>query len=364
MKTIIVFSNYPIGELQKDGMFQRVKAIDTELTDAHRIYLSVSQTKFWKKSYYKISDDVELYRFNIFVHFFHVMRFIRNNKYFYIHSVHNFVSVCLFSFKHKILTLDLHGVVPQENLFLSPTFKGKIWSKIYACAERKAFKKCSNFIYVSEEMMKFYKSLYPFAKDKKHIVKPIYPKNVFKVSDNAYDSKLKRELGILTDDTVFIYSGNTQRWQNVDLMIDFINKRSTRNSFFIILTGEKEKFKFMLEEKIVNKDVRYCLASVKPEELNSYYSISNYGFIIRDEHILNKVAAPTKLTEYLYYGIIPIVKYEQLGDAYLYNYEHVKYDDNDYIFTSRKSKKNKEVALAMFKASSKWQVSDIVWDLK
>lgn len=72
-------------------------------------------------------------------------------------------------------------------------------------------------------------------------------------------------------------------------------------------------------------------------------SIAIVGFVLRDEHILNSVANPTKLVEYMWCGIIPIVKYEDLGDYSDLGYEYIKYDNITSNMRQKKSFKNSEI---------------------
>lgn len=46
----------------------------------------------------------------------------------------------------------------------------------------------------------------------------------------------------------------------------------------------------------------------------SAYSSADYGLIFRKYSIVNKLACPTKLIEYISNGIVPIAEYTNLGD--------------------------------------------------
>jgi hypothetical protein len=51
----------------------------------------------------------------------------------------------------------------------------------------------------------------------------------------------------------------------------------------------------------------YEVSYVKPEELPKHLAKCKYGFIIRQEDIVNNVATPTKLSTYLSCGLIPVM---------------------------------------------------------
>ena len=89
---------------------------------------------------------------------------------------------------------------------------------------------------------------------------------------------------------------------------------------------------------------RIELKSVAPEELAEYYESAHYGFILRDDNVINTVANPTKMIEYLQYGIVPIVKSPNIGDFATYGYDYITYDSPLSELKPVKSPKNREVA--------------------
>ena len=49
-------------------------------------------------------------------------------------------------------------------------------------------------------------------------------------------------------------------------------------------------------------------------ELTEIYTKCHYGFILREDIVVNRVACPTKLVEYLAMGVVPIVDSANIGD--------------------------------------------------
>ena len=92
---------------------------------------------------------------------------------------------------------------------------------------------------------------------------------------------------------------------------------------FIFLSHEAEYFRGQFLDN--NQNIK--INSATPAQVREYYKSCKYGFILRDEHVLNKVACPTKLIEYLYYGIIPVVKYPGIGNFQANNYSYILLDD-------------------------------------
>ena len=173
MKSILFFATYPTKDNIKDGMIQRIKAVDAEFTDWHKIYVQISNRMFIHKEHFFASDKmIEVYRLNLFFHLFLICKLICRSNNIYIHSLHNFFKVSILSsFEGKNITIDLHGIVPEEMKFLGK----RIYSRFLGLAEERMFKVASNFVYVSEEMQNFYFEKYPFIKNKINITKVSHP---------------------------------------------------------------------------------------------------------------------------------------------------------------------------------------------
>lgn len=355
MKKILFFATYPIGDKIIDGMAQRIHSIDKEFSHWHRTYIEIGLKTFLKKEHEVLDDGhIDIYRVNLFLHVVFLYQIIKKHRHIYIHSLHNYFKIYCFSLRHHNVTLDIHGTVPEEMAFAGNRF----FSSILSFTEKKLFKEASNFICVSEEMKDFYIEKYPSCSTKTFIIKPIFSYNSFAEVQPEKLLALKEQLGIQEDDVVFVYSGNTQRWQNVELTIQSMIENAVPNHFHILLTGNVSGVEKMVETVSPDHSFRYIIRSVAPSELSTYYSLAHYGYILRDEHVLNRVAAPTKLIEYLYYGIIPIVKYERIGDPFRLGYQYVNYQKDLSQLLPCKSEKNKEIALILSSRNSDKKLSD------
>ena len=355
MDRILIIAEYPEHN-QREGMRQRILSIDKEFEGKKRTYLSLA--KFGNiKATRKIIEEgaIEYFQLNILLHYNKIKRIIAEFDYIYIHSVENFTNALLFNLRNKNVTWDVHGVVPEEFEFMGSRLK----YLYYGWCEKKLAKIVTNIIVVSNEMKQYYLEKYPLLAEKKIYLKPIYSTNVFRGTDKEALEKLRSDLRIKEDDTVFIYSGNVQKWQNVEQTIKICSEIARDNYFFIFLTGALNEVKDMIM-KVPNNKMRYLVTSVKPSELCEYYEISNYGFILRDEHLLNRVAAPTKLVEYLYYGLTPIVKSERVGDALSLGYEYIKSNKIPEYLRAIKSEKNRQVANIMATVNLNVKLTDII----
>ena len=340
-KKLLVISNYPNYEEIKDGMMQRVANIDDYLSGYVRNYLQIGIKNNLKSQENLVKSCIKEYRLNFLKDWFKICKILKESDVLYVHSIFNFMRLIpfLFIIRKKRIILDFHGVVPEELSFMNKIFR----SYVYNIVEKIAVNYSTHIIFVTKSMESYISNKYKLNNYKSYILN-IFSKNVFRTIEVSDLNLLRGKYKITEEDVVFIYSGNTQKWQNIDLMLSSISKIKKVNNYkFIILTGEIEIIKNKLKEFSLSNLNNIIIDTVSPEELGNFYSIAHYGFVLRDEHILNSVANPTKLVEYMWYGIIPIVKYDELGDYKELGYEFIKYNRIDKSLKKKKSLKNSEI---------------------
>ncbi len=146
---------------------------------------------------------------------------------------------------------------------------------------------------VSEEMRKHYREMY-LCRLNNAIIMPCYNLPLSTYFDlDQYKNP------------TFVYAGNTSAWQGVDLMLDVyaLVERKLPNARIVLLSKNREEFlKKIVVRGIKNYDIKY----VSMEELQGELHRYKYGFILRDNHIVNRVATPTKMNSYLSNYLIPI----------------------------------------------------------
>ena len=356
---ILIFGDYPTNENIKDGKVQRIKAVDDELNCYFRIYVKLSLKTYLKKEEVIMSSSVKVYKLNVLLHYFFLLSLIKQVSAVYFHSIFNYWYAVFFPFQNvKKRILDLHGSVPEEAVFQGE--KGWI-CRYFAWIEKQAIRRCNYIICVSHNMKEHIQRKYPKTSHCRFIIKPIIPTNTLIAEiDYTEIETLRQSLGLSKQDVVILYSVNLQKWQNWDLMVNLMQQSQDLNYYYIILTGQKEEATSHLKNSNIDLS-KIFIDCVSPTELYKYYAIANYGFLLRDEHVLNNVAAPTKLIEYLYYGIIPILKYENVGDKNYYNYEYIKYDSIEFKnLSSQKSIKNKEIARMILNNSANTLIKNFI----
>lgn len=314
-KNIVFLAEYPNSTTIKEGMSQRMVAIDEQFAQEARVYLFVSHRFFVKKQVYYAKDDVLQYKCNLFIHFLFIMRLLVESKLLYFHSIQNALPIlpCLFFLKSsKKIVLDIHGVVPEEHKFAGQDFK----ARLYSITECHIFKNLYLGISVTNAMTRHFRLKYSSLK-LNLITYPIVPSNILANTYSPAEANSSEFIEV-------IYSGNLQSWQNISLMIEVISTNLSPKIRYTILTGNPEGMNEMLRQHDLSENNNINVLSVSPQELGYYYARSHYGFILRDDITVNRVACPTKLIEYMCYGIIPIVKSDTIGDFKEMGYEYLQ----------------------------------------
>ncbi|MDH1429841.1 glycosyltransferase [Comamonas aquatica] len=293
---IIVVAPHPSTENQKDGMIQRIAHIDSLMASSPRTYLDISVRRFVRKQIF-VDGMVTIQRLNLLVHFFQIARLIRQANLIYIHSAYNALKACLFPTKAHVV-FDAHGIVPEELAQEGQTIAA--W--MFTFAERNALRRCQTLVCVTRSMLEHFKAKYAHRADREVIVLPILPR----LGDAT---EVNKALHATRNGNSVIYAGGMQVWQNVDKMLNAA--RTQPGMRYTFLTGDQQRFKNSISNAgLVNATCQ----SVAPEAVKDFYLKHQYGFILREDVLVNQVACPTKLVEYLYWGVVPIVVTPRIGD--------------------------------------------------
>jgi len=342
---LLFLANYPDERTRYEGMSQRVIAIDKQYENEQRIYLFVSHRLFFKKQALEIDRMAIQYRCNIFVHFFFILNLFRQARTLYFHSVINVLPVLpmlRFIKSSQRVVLDAHGLVPEEQRLAGTRWK----SALYERSERCIFGKANVVITVNSAMERYFRNKYP-AVDLRYMVLPIMPDHL-RTDDYELPSVTE------TEQIRVVYSGNTQLWQNVDLMIEVIKNNCAERIRYDLLTGEPELMKHYLAKAGLADKPNIYVRTVAPNELKTYYSAAHYGFMMRGDINVSRASCPTKMIEYMYYGVTPIIKTRKIGDFDEMGFESVPYQEFSERLGPRKSLVNHQIIFQLLKNEPKY----------
>lgn len=157
-------------------------------------------------------------------------------------------------------------------------------------------KKCLGVFFVSEEMKNYQEHKYRILTDDKCFIMPCFnvtQNDSLKLSSKKYNKN------------VFAYVGSLSKWQCFEETLEFFRtiEKIDNNAELKILTFETEKARSLVNKMNIE---RCSVDSVPPEKVKEALSNVKFGFVLRKDDPVNRVATPTKLSSYLSAGVIPV----------------------------------------------------------
>jgi len=228
----------------------------------------------------------------------------------------NFHSACLAiparrAFRGSRLILDLRGAFAHE-LALRGLIRpaGLLW-KLLTWMEQRAFARSDHILCVSRRLARYVEDV---LGHKAHIsiVPSCVAPSFFQV-DPDRARQVRRELG-LGDRFVVVYAGSVTTWNLMQPMLDlFVDVRQMRSdAHFLCLTRDEDAARGAIAARGWSSDA-YTVASVPHEQVKHYVAIGDIGLLLREDNLVNRVASPVKLGEYLACGV-PVCITRYVGD--------------------------------------------------
>lgn len=302
---VVFFAGYPFPEKLKDGYFQRVAAIDNLLPpEYYRIYCDVSESFTDDETIRILSPNtiVLQVRPDDATHQLLVSNIILRCKKIYYHSILRTlypIQRMWLSEKQIKKFIDVHGVVPEEFIYCSDDY---VSSAIYSEYEEIAMNQCHCIVTVSDAMQNYLEYKYTPEFRKKMITLPIFQS--IDVQTTATDKSTK--------EVKIVYAGGAHPWQCIPRMLETTAQIIDTIKVDIFAT-DPDSFLALTPQKIVEHQ-NFRLMTATHEELCAQYPLYDYGFLLREDVAVNRVACPTKLVEYLAYGVVPILDSDRIGD--------------------------------------------------
>jgi GT2 family glycosyltransferase/glycosyltransferase involved in cell wall biosynthesis len=304
MRGVVFFGGYPYPERQGDGYFQRIQLIDTIFSDIWRIYVEGTELKGRNLWVDRPQKNVLVLRISgtklrrIFVIIMALLCVMKCRRV-YFHSVlrmqdHGMGLLMKLPFIRKVI--DIHGVVPEEFRYHGDFYSGRIFDR----HELSAVKNCDLAIVVTNAMHKYLQQKYRDELIAEVVQYPMFPNIEPCVGERAY----------INGKPVVVYAGGLHKWQQVPKMIAAISATIDlcEHRFYC---GQPDQVKEMIDPSIRD---RVIVESKAHDELLRLYEQCHYGFILREDIVVNNVACPTKLVEYIALGIVPIIDSKKMGD--------------------------------------------------
>ena len=178
--------------------------------------------------------------------------------------------------------------------------------------EKEVILKSDFQIGVSNALVQYWKDCFGYSSCR-HVVIPCTVSSNFKTLLPSEEEMLfnRQELGYSVEDIILVYAGSTAGWQSFGLLQDFLSPllSSNRNIKVLFLSKEDESNKSLEGAFPAQVSIQW----VGPDEVNKNLTIADYGILLREDSITNRVASPTKFAEYLISGL-PVLISPNLGD--------------------------------------------------
>lgn len=208
------------------------------------------------------------------------------------------VSLALTAFKLLIsgrpnVVFWSQGVWPEESLQ-----KHGSRLRFAACnfVENLALKKARLLFLVSHAQLAHYESKYNIHLSDKAFTMPC-SNEVFHEDSFLYPRKY--------DAPVFVYAGSLAKYQCIGEMLNAFKQVQSVCPLAQLLfyTAQQDEARALIDEARVDNVV---IGHAEPDELDGILAKAKYGFVIRDNSIVNRVATPTKISSYISNGVIPV----------------------------------------------------------
>lgn len=229
----------------------------------------------------------------------------------------------------KKIVYDGRGAITAEWNEYKVVNNVQLLSEI-ALLEKEAVNRSSYRIGVSDQLVHHWKEQFDY-KLNTHVVIPCTLNKVF---ENLHLTQgtiniTREKIGANNTAVIYVYAGSLAGWQSFNLLYDFIKPILTlsRQNKILFLSDKDENI-LKLEKDFPDQVI--C-KKLPPAEVPVYLAASDYGLLIREESITNKVASPVKFAEYLACGLKVIIS-ENLGDYTEFVMQH----SCGYIYTEYK----------------------------
>ena len=241
-------------------------------------------------------------------------------------------------FTRKKIFYWVQGAVPEES-FLRHSSKVRYY--FLSTIEYLALLISHKNIFVSTEMKSYLE-----RKTKRAFTHSVI---VPCISEFSYDGSAKEK-------DSFVYIGGMSAWQRVDIMLQMFNEilKLKPHAHLYIATLEKDKAHQEVKKHLESSNIKSVtvLSINNREEIPHFLSTKEYGFLIREDIVVNNVSSPIKLAEYLSCGVNLIISDAVSSYASIVEEESagIKISSNDNIIKKLQSfTPNSSASLAVYK---------------
>ena len=227
----------------------------------------------------------------------------------------------------------------------------KSFIKKFFDIEKKAVLYSDYRLAVSHTLVNYWSKNFNYSKENYSVI----PSTLNRLHLSNFKNIKRENLGYKKNDIIFVYSGSSSDWQSFSKIIFFMNNFFQRNNKYklLILSNKTNE----LVESIKKFPNQISIKWFELSDVIQVLKICDYGLLIREESITNKVASPVKFAEYLFAGLKIIIS-PNVGDYSKFVVENnCGYLENKITLplrnvTLKEKKASKELALNNFSKNS------------
>lgn len=180
-----------------------------------------------------------------------------------------------------------------------------VLDKDFIEAEKFAIQKADFRIAVSHKLVEYWQNdLGIEIKPSQYVIIPCTLTSAVIANNNVEENSSSEMVQV-------IYSGGTSPWQSFDKVISLLDSAiSLQVNMKVTFLTKEDKAIDQLLAKYPDRVTRKWLSH---DAVNSELSKADYGILIRDSNLTNRVASPVKFAEYLNAGLKVLIS-EEIGD--------------------------------------------------
>ncbi|MEO0623210.1 MAG: hypothetical protein AAF183_13390 [Pseudomonadota bacterium] len=300
---VLTMDTDPITGDEKDGYVQRVIAIDRALSDRNRIYLKMVAARSAKPALVCLAEG--LWRLEIahgcLLGEVLLEALLALGAPVYSQSLVGIdppVLRRLLPARTGPLIMDMHGAVPEEFVLYGDHYM----AQKYLRYESWAAEHSDIVVCVTDAMAEHFADKLAVSRERM-ITCPIFTRTQEeRLSPRSYSDRPR-----------VVYAGGTQRWQMIPQMAELVAD-TAEDLDWVLLTPDTEGMHRALARAGLSNRSGISLRSASQMEVFATYPRCDFGVLLREEDVVNRVACPTKLIEYLRFGVIPVLRTPDVGD--------------------------------------------------
>lgn len=220
--------------------------------------------------------------------------------------------------RRAALVYDMEGAAGEEERYAALMtgargLRSRVREQMLRGLESRGLRIADHVICVSENMKAFIGTAYNIQPSRVSVVQSTADARLFYHDPDA-GSAARGALGIPQASPVIMYNGSFAPYQRPDVFLGFFAKvlRANPQAILLIVSRQEQRaIELTSEAGLPSDGVR--VTSAPYDEMRRYLNAADWGLCLRDDDIVNRVASPTKVAEYLCCGV-PVVVTPWAGD--------------------------------------------------